>query len=128
VRLDFPGGWPGYKINKFSAEGRTKRDDSIFQHMSKLANFRKTSTALTTGKFMQYVPENGVYVYFRYDDRQTVMVVMNTAKKEMKINIEKYKERTNGFSKMKNIITGELTPLKDFTVTTKESAVYELMK
>ena len=29
---------------------------------------------------MQFVPQDGVYVYFRYDDKQTIMVVMNTAK------------------------------------------------
>ncbi len=128
VRLDFPGGWPGDKVNKFSAEGRTKKDEAIFRHIATLANFRKTSSALTTGKFMQYVPEDGVYVYFRYDNKQTVMVVMNTAKKEMKVNFEKYRERTKSFSKMKNILTGELTALKDFTVEAKESAVFELIK
>lgn len=128
VRLDFPGGWPGDKINKFTTEGRTKKDDSIFNHINTLANYRKTSSALTTGKLMQYVPADGVYVYFRYDDKETVMVIMNTAKKEMKVNIEKYKERTNGFSKMKNISTGEVIPLKDFIIEAKESAVYELIK
>ena len=128
VRLDFPGGWSGDKVNKFSSEGRTKKDDSIYHHLFTLANYRRNSTALTTGKFMQYIPENGIYVYFRYDNKQTIMVIMNTAKKEMKVNVERYRERTNGFSKMKNIITGELTTLKDFTVEAKESAVYELIK
>ena len=77
---------------------------------------------------MQYVPEDGVYVYFRYDDKQTVMVVMNTAKKEMKVNVEKYKDRTTGFSKMKNILTGNVTELKDFLLTTKKTGIYELIK
>ena len=31
---------------------------------------------------MQYVPQDGLYVYFRYDANQTVMCVMNTADKE----------------------------------------------
>ena len=128
VRLDFPGGWAGDKINKFRNEGRTQRDDSIYKHLSALANYRKTSTALTTGKFMQYVPEDGVYVYFRYDDKQTVMVVMNTAKTEKKINVEKYSERVKGFSKMKNILTGNITALQDFSLPIKESGIYELIK
>ena len=128
VRLDFPGGWAGDKINKFVTEGRTQRDDSIYQHVSKLANYRKNSTALTTGKLMQYVPEDGVYVYFRYDDKQTVMVVMNTAKSEKKINVEKYSERVKGFSKMKNILTGNITAKQDFLLPAKESGIYELIK
>ena len=128
VRLDFPGGWPGDKINKFTSEGRTKRDDSIYHHLTTLANYRKTSSALTTGKMMQYVPEDGIYVYFRYDNKQTIMIIMNTAKTGKKINVEKYKERIAGFFKMKNIFTGNTTSLKDISIEAKESVVYELIK
>ncbi len=128
VRLDFPGGWQGDKVNKFTAAGRTKRDDSIYQHISTLANFRKKSSAITKGRFMQYVPEDGVYVYFRYDDKQTVMIVMNTAKTEKKIDVEKYRERIEGFSKMKSILTDKITSLKEFSVIAYGSVVYELMK
>ncbi len=128
VRLDFPGGWPGDKVNKFTSEGRTKKDQAIYEHIATLANYRKTSSALTTGKFMQYVPEEGVYVYFRYDNKQTVMVIMNTSKQEKKVTIEKYTERTNGFSGMKNIFTGKISALKDFSTDAKESGVYELIK
>ncbi len=56
------------------------------------------------------------------------MVVMNTAKKEMKVNPEKYKERTNSYSKMKNIITGKITTLKEFSMDAKTSGAYELIK
>ena len=77
---------------------------------------------------MQYVPEDGVYVYFRYDNKQTVMVAMNTAKEEKKVNIEKYGERATGFSKMKNVITGKVTPLGDFSVNSKITEVFELLK
>ncbi len=128
VRLDFPGGWPADKANKFSIGGRTQIDQEIFQYLATLANFRKTSSALTTGKMMQYVPEDGVYVYFRYDDKQTVMVVMNTAKEDKKISIEKYGERTKGFSKMKNVLTGKQAELVDFSVNAKTDGVYELLR
>lgn len=77
---------------------------------------------------MQYVPEDGVYVYFRYDNKQTIMVIMNTAKTEKKISVGKYEQRTAGFSKMKNVITGNITALKDFSMDAKESGVYELIK
>ena len=77
---------------------------------------------------MQYVPEQGVYVYFRYDNLQTVMVIMNTAKEQKNIIMSKFSERKNSFTKMKNIITGEVTDLKDISVEAKGSGVYELMK
>ncbi|MBA2248854.1 MAG: cyclomaltodextrinase N-terminal domain-containing protein, partial [Chitinophagaceae bacterium] len=93
VRLDFPGGFPGDKVNKFSIEGRTQKDQAIFQHLATLANFRKTSSAIKTGKMMQYVPEEGVYVYFRYDDLQTIMVAMNTVKENRTVVMSKFGER-----------------------------------
>jgi len=128
VRLDFPGGWTGDKTNKFSIAGRTQKDQEIFQYLATLANYRKGSSALTTGKFMQYVPEDGVYVYFRYNNEQTVMVVMNTAKETKKVSPAKYAERTNGFTQMKDVISGKTIGLQDFTVDSKVTAVYELIK
>ena len=129
VRQDFPGGWKTDSVNKFKAEGRNGKEDSIWNYISALANFRKTSSALTTGKLMQYVPaDSGVYVYFRYDKYQTIMIVMNTAKAQKNISPLNYSERTNGFTKMKNIITGKLTALKDFSIDAKAGEVYELIK
>jgi glycosidase len=128
VRQDFPGGWPSDASNKFTNEGRTEKEREIWNYISGLANFRKTSSAITTGKMMQFVPENGVYVYFRYDTNQTIMVVMNTSKEKKTIFVKRFEERTKGFSKMKNIHTGEITALSDFSLDTKGSGVYELLK
>ncbi len=77
---------------------------------------------------MQYVPKDGVYVYFRYSNNQTVMVVMNTAKEQKIIHPSDYAERTNGFSKTKNITTGEIADLKDFSVDAKAGGAWELIK
>ncbi|HMC99881.1 MAG TPA: cyclomaltodextrinase C-terminal domain-containing protein, partial [Ferruginibacter sp.] len=128
VRLDFPGGWPGDKADKFSIAGRTKKDQEIFQYFATLANFRKSSSALTTGKFMQYVPEDGVYVYFRYDNIQTIMVVMNTSKQDKKIDPSKFSERTNGFNNAKDVIGGKVARLSDVSVGAGVTGVYELQR
>jgi neopullulanase len=127
VRLDFPGGWEGDQINKFEASGRTEKDNAIWNHVYTLANFRKSSTALTTGKMKQFVPDDGVYVYFRYDDKQTVMVVMNTSKKDKTISFNNYNEMTGGFTQYTNILTKERsTALNDFNLGSYQTAVLEL--
>lgn len=128
VRQDFPGGWDSDPVNKFLAAGRTPKEEAIWKYVSGLANFRKTSSALTTGKMMQYVPKEGVYVYFRYDDRQTVMTVMNTAKQSKNVTLSDFTDRIAGFSRMRNIITGSVTDLKDFSLEANRSEVYELLK
>ena len=128
VRQDFPGGWAGDSSNKFTSGGRTEKERIIWDHISKLAHFRKTSSAITTGKMMQFSPEDGLYVYFRYDNLQTVMVVMNTGKNKKTMGVKRFEERTSGFTRMKNIHSGEVIPLADIVLEAKGSAVYELMK
>jgi len=128
VRLDFPGGFPGDPINKFELAGRTGKDQEIWNHIHALASFRKKSSALTTGKMMQFVPEDGVYVYFRYDAKQTVMVVMNTSKTDKTISFDKYAERINGFTKSMDVITKEKNAMKDFTLGSYKTIVLELEK
>ena len=128
VRLDFPGGWEGDKVNKFDASGRTATDNDIWNHISALANYRKKSSALTTGKMMQYVPQDGVYVYFRFDAKQTVMVVMNTAKTDKVISFGDYEERTKGFTQYTNVVTKEKSATGDFTLGSYKTVVLELNK
>ena len=76
----------------------------------------------------QFVPDDGVYVYFRYDDKQTVMVVMNTSKKEKTISFNNYKEMTAQFSGYTNILTKEKSTINDFIVGSYQTAVLELNK
>ena len=128
VRLDFPGGWKNDKVNKFTIEGRTQKDQEVYQYLATLANFRRSSSALTSGKFMQFLPEEGLYVYFRYDNDQTIMIVMNTSKEEKKVQINKYAERTGGFTQYKDVITKATGNLSDFNLGSYKSAVYELLK
>lgn len=128
VRSDFPGGWPGDKENKFIAAGRNEKDNEIWNCVQDLANFRKTSSALTTGKLMQFVPEDGVYVYFRYDASQTVMVAMNTSKSDKTISFEKFAERTGGFARFRNVLTKQTAGKNDFTLGSYKTVVLELLK
>jgi neopullulanase len=128
VRHDFPGGWPGDPVNKFTAAGRTEKENEAFNYISKLAKFRQTSSALTTGKTMQYIVRNGVYIYFRYDNNQTIMVITNTLDRPNTPDWSVYSERTNGFTKVRNVQTGEEKPLQGFSINGKESLVLELLK
>ncbi|MBC7686854.1 MAG: cyclomaltodextrinase C-terminal domain-containing protein, partial [Aquabacterium sp.] len=83
---------------------------------------------IMVGRMMQYVPEDGVYVYFRYDAKQTIMVVMNTAKTGKTISFAKYAERTSGFTQYTDVITKEKSAMKDFTLGSYKALVLELQK
>ena len=127
VRLDFPGGWDGDAKNAFTQNGLNDEEKSLQDYTKKLANFRKKSTAIKTGKMMQYVPDDGLYVYFRYDEKQTVMCVMNTAENDKEIDFANYAERTKGFSNAMDAVSGVQYSNK-FLVPKKQMLVLELMK
>lgn len=126
VRLDFPGGWKGDIKNAFTGIGLTETEKEVQQYTRTLANFRKGSTALKTGKFMQYLPVDGLYVYFRYDAGQTIMCIMNTSDTEKKIEMSDYTERTKGFGKGRDVVTGAVLT-GSFTIPAKKITILELL-
>ncbi|QEC44211.1 glycoside hydrolase family 13 protein [Pseudobacter ginsenosidimutans] len=113
VRQDFPGGWAGDSSNKFTAAGRTPEENEVFNHMRSLSRFRLGSPALQHGKMMQYVPEDGVYVYFRYDAKQTILCIMNTNDQPKTIAASRFEERFKGFSSARDIITNQDISIRD---------------
>jgi neopullulanase len=129
VRLDFPGGWAGDSANKFNVNGRTAAENDVFNYVRALANFRKLSPALKNGKMMQYVPEEGVYVYFRYTTYQAVMCIMNQNEKEVEINAARFEERLKGFNNARNVIERNIIPVTGkLKVPAKTVLVLELIK
>lgn len=130
VREDFPGGWADdkEKDNRFIKEGRSEKQDEAFEYVSRLANFRKNSSALTAGKTMQFIPKDGLYVYFRYDGKQTVMVATNTGDKDAKPDWSAFSERTKGFTQVRNVVSGKIKPLNGLEIESKESFVFELLR
>lgn len=129
VRSDFPGGWSTDTKNAFTGKGLTDDEKSTQDLVRKLANFRKTSSALTTGKLMHYVPVDGLYVYFRYDEKQTIMCIMNTSNDAKEVDFQKYMERTEGFNSAKNVVTDEkFSSLKKTSIPAMKMWVLELNK
>jgi glycosidase len=127
VRKDFPGGWPHDSLNKFVAKGRTDKENEAFDFVKSLANYRRNKPVLQDGKLMQFVPNDDVYVYFRYDDVHCVMVVLNSSKDNKKLDISKYAERMNGYKSGMDIVSG--TAIKDLTamsIAPKSSMIIEL--
>jgi glycosidase len=129
VRLDFPGGWEGDTKNAFTGNGLTNDEKEFQIYTKKIANFRKKSSAIGNGKLMQFVPEDGVYVYFRYDDKQTVMCIMNTNESEKEVTIERFSERITGFKNGKDVVSGDVHSIqKSVKVPAKQLMILELSK
>ena len=128
VRRDFPGGWPGDRENKFTAAGRTAKENEAFNFVKKLAQYRKKSPALQTGQLTQFLPRDGMYVYFRHIESQSVMVVLNQSDEAKILDTQRFAERLNGFTKGKNVLDDTvLNDLKQIQVKGMSVQVIELM-
>ncbi len=129
VRRDFPGGFAGDPSNKFNASGRTAQENEAFDFVKKLANYRKSCTALHEGKMTQFIPQDGIYVYFRHNAEKTVMVVLSQNEQDKTLVTRRFVEIMNGFTKGKNILTdANITDLSQFKVPAMSVQVIELMK
>jgi hypothetical protein len=127
VRLDFPGGWSGDKKNAFTETGMSSDELDFLHYVQTLGAYRTKTAALKTGAMMQYLPEDGLYVYFRYDQNKTVMCVMNTDSKTRMVDFSKYGERTNHFNGGIDIISGNKIGTQ-FSIPAMTMQVIELTK
>ena len=107
VREDFPGGWNEDKVSKFTKAGRTAKENDAFDFTRRLAQFRKNSAALGSGKLMQFVPEDKIYVYFRYTDKESVMVIINKNDSSKNLDTKRFTERIEGYQKAVDVIDGK---------------------
>ena len=127
IRQDFPGGWKDDTNNAFSAKGRTAEQAKYFDFSKKVLNWRKNKEVIHTGKLTHYIPENNVYVYFRHNDKETVMVVINNAPDTQKLNLSRFQENIKSFTFGNDILSGKIIDLKaELLVEGKSSMILEL--
>ncbi len=105
-RRDFPGGFPKDKDDKFKEKDREEFEQEIFDCLQRLANFRKRTTALQSGALTQYIPEAGIYTYFRYDQQNTVMIAYNSNDGESTLSTARFADQMSGYGSAVNIMNG----------------------
>ena len=72
-----PGGWAGDAASAFTGEGLGPEQRDAQEWVRALFQWRKRTPVLHDGGLVHYAPQDGVYVYFRYDGQDTVMVALN---------------------------------------------------
>ncbi|HJN68376.1 MAG TPA: alpha-amylase family glycosyl hydrolase, partial [Candidatus Marinimicrobia bacterium] len=92
LRKDFPGGWPGDKVNAFTGRSLNKKELEAQNFIRKLLNWRKENIAITMGNMIHYPVKNGTYVYFRSYNEALVMVIINNNKKSKRIDPNRFNE------------------------------------
>ncbi|MCR5697328.1 MAG: glycoside hydrolase family 13 protein [Marinilabiliaceae bacterium] len=124
IRRDFAGGWQGDKENNFTARKGAAAD--MYDYTARLFNYRKQSDALRHGELLHFLPVNEVYVYFRYTDKECVMVVMNNSDAEQKLDTPRYAEKLAQYTNGKDIISEQSVDINNITIKAKTALVVEL--
>jgi glycosidase len=128
IRKDFPGGWPGDKVNGFTQVGLTAQQIEAQNYMKMLLNWRKTSVAVQEGKLMHFIPENGLYVSFRYTEKEAIMIVLNN-KYTQSLSTKRFNEILKNYSKGHDIIYNQdLSDLSKIDMPAKSIRIIELKK
>lgn len=128
-RQTMPGGWPDDARSVFTKEERTEKEKEIFEYIKSLTQWRQNAVATHEGRFLHFVPEENIYIYFRLHEEQTIMVIMNMNEEERVIGRNRYREVLNNFSKGINVLDKAAIDLsKDFMVPGKTTTIWELNK
>lgn len=127
IRKDFPGGWEGDTNNAFTASGRTANQNDYFDFTSKLFNWRKAKTVIHNGKTTHYIPENNIYVYFRHNETESIMVIINNNPEKQTFKTNRFKENILNYKSGKEVLTNQSINLtNDIVVEGKSVLILEL--
>jgi neopullulanase len=122
IRQDFPGGsWPGKPDSLRSSVG--SQQSAAYKFLSTLLEWRKNSAVIHQGNLMQFVPQDGIYVYFRYTGTSSVMVIINKDKEEKTLSLARFRERLKDYREGKDVVTGIKFPLEESLILKPETAL-----
>jgi glycosidase len=113
IRSDFPGGWAGDASDAVTGRGLTPEKSALQRDLRQLLQWRRGAPAIHEGKLTQYLPIDGVYVYFRLHPRQTVMVVMNKNDTARTLDLARFSESIGSATRSIDVQTGQKQSLAD---------------
>jgi len=127
IRSDFPGGWAGDQVNALTGTGLTDKQKQAQDYFRKVLNWRKTKATFQFCELKHFAPENGIYVYFRYDTNSKVMVVLNKNTDEKNLDTNRFCEVMANCTSGKEIFSGTtITDLKNLKVPAMSAMIIEL--
>ena len=136
LRVDFPGGWQGDKVDLFTPEGRASAAVNtdgkpvaeglmaeLHDYTQKLFQWRKGKKVIHDGKTMHFLSRDNTYAYFRYDDTDAVFVFINNSRGKKNVPWSHYAEIAEGLHDGRNVLTGEAAEVNDSTVVGPRQAL-----
>lgn len=104
--------------------------NEIFDFMKTILYWRKSSKAITKGNMKHFVPQNGVYVYFRSYEYDKVMVLINNYSRASVIELNRYEEELAEYKYGINVVTGKMVDfgIGKIDIKKNEIIIFKLIK
>ncbi len=129
IRKDMPGGWPGDHKNTFTGENLNNEQNQALYYTRALFNWRKNNEIIANGALKQFLPNDGLYVYARYNEKGTILVLVNNNERHLvKFNSKRYAEVLHSTTSASEIITHDKIILDSLQVSPKTTVILELDK
>ena len=112
TRGDFPGGFPGDKRNAFTAGGRTKDEQDLFEYIRRLTTLRRELEALRSGSLVNLHVSEHQYAYARTLRNSAVVIVFNNDDKTAEIEFNVSRAGINNGA----LLRDRLAVIRDVTV------------
>jgi glycosidase len=122
-RHDFPGGWPGDRVNAFTGAGLTAQQRDAQAFLKKLLNWRKGAAAIHHGRTMHFGPQQDTYVFFRHHGTEKVMVALNKNRQAVTLDVARFREMLEGVAAGTDVITGRTFDLERSIVLPARTAI-----
>jgi neopullulanase len=128
IREDMSGGWNGDAVNKFDSKNRSKEEQDMFNYIATIQAWRHSSDAFSEqAKMMQFIPVDGVYMFSRYSDKSSALIIYNSSKTNKKIAFERFEEIANQFKLGQDVITKKKYDLKNLELEPGSLLILDLM-
>jgi len=118
-RKDFPGGWQEDNVNAFTESGREQLTRQTgfpaaeaHRFVQLLSTWRQDKEVIHSGNLTHFMPQNNLYVYFRHNENETVMVVLNAEDEPQTLDLSRFDERMAGYTAGRDILAQHSFELK----------------
>ena len=83
LRQQFPGGFVGDDRNAFNKEGRTEKEDDLYEYLQELLRLRNEYPVLSKGKLRHIYPADNVYILIKSYEDQMAVILINSGEQDI---------------------------------------------
>ena len=129
IRSDMPGGWQGDTMNVFTGLGLAEEKVQAQQWLKKILNWRKDKTSIHEGKLLHSDTVEEAYVFFRFNEEELLMVVLNRNEGEILLPLNRFQEILPAKATYKEVLTDEEGNFDThLRLKAKQAYVFEILR